>query len=159
MLRTTPEDAVAVVRAREAERRELDKAARAASRDGAVDAAALAARAEDVGGIPVVLAAVEVDDAKTLPDVADRVKGQLGRDGVIALGSVIGDRASIVVSVAPSLVERGIKAGAIAKAAATVLGGGGGGRDTLAQAGGGSVDKLQQALDRARASIAAALGG
>jgi alanyl-tRNA synthetase len=159
LLRTTPEDAVAVARAREAERRELEKAARAASRGGAVDAATLAAGAEDVGGVPVVLVTVEVDDARTLPDVADRVKGALGRDGVVVLAAAVGERAHVVVSVAPSLVERGIRAGAIAKAAATVLGGGGGGRDTLAQAGGGAVDQLHEALDSARASIQAALGG
>jgi len=158
VLRATPEDAAAVVGAREAERRELEKAVRAASRDEGVDAAALASAAEEVRGVPLVLAVVDVADAKELPDIADRVRGQLGRDGVIVLASAVGDRAHVVVSVAPSLVERGVKAGAIAKASATVLGGGGGGRDTLAQAGGAAVDRLAQALDSARDAIAAALG-
>ena len=62
-----------------------------------------------------------------------------------------------VASVAPALVERGVKAGAIVKAAAEVAGGGGGGRDTMARAGGRDPDKLGEALDAARAAIADAL--
>ena len=45
-------------------------------------------------------------------------------------------RVSLVASVAPSLVERGLKAGQLVKVAAAEVGGGGGGRDTIAQAGG-----------------------
>jgi alanyl-tRNA synthetase len=159
VLRTAPGDAVAVVRAREAERRELERAARAATRDGGVDAAALAASAEEIGGVPVVLATVEVSNVKELPDIADRVAGKLGRDGVVALATANGDRAQLVVRVAPSIVERGVKAGALAQTAATVLGGGGGGRDTLAQAGGGAIDRLAEALNAIRSSISAVEDG
>jgi len=157
VLRTSAEDAAAVVRAREAERRELEKAARAGG-EGAVDVAALAGAAELIGGVPVVRAMVEVRDAKVLLDVADRVKGKLGGDGVIVLAAVVGDRAHVVVAVAPSIVQRGVRAGEIAKVAAAALGGGGGGRDTLAQAGGGKVENVEQALDAARAAIATAAG-
>ena len=61
------------------------------------------------------------------------------------------------MSATPAAVERGVKAGAIVKAAAQVVGGGGGGRDTMAQAGGRNPDKLPDALDTARAEIEAAL--
>ena len=59
------------------------------------------------------------------------------------LASAVEDRVALIVSVAPELVARGVKAGAIVKAAAAVVGGGGGGRDTLAQAGGRDVSKLE----------------
>ena len=65
---------------------------------------------------------------------------------------------SLLVAASPGAVERGIKAGAIVKAAAQVVGGGGGGRDGLAQAGGRDPDKLPEALETARAEIAAVLG-
>jgi alanyl-tRNA synthetase len=158
-LRTSPEDAPSVVRAREGERRELEKAARTVGRETSVDVAAIAGSAELIGGVPVVRATVEVPDAKALLDVVDRVKGKLGQDGVIVLASVAGERANVVVSVAPTLVERGLRAGEIVKAAAAVLGGGGGGRDTLAQAGGAEVENVEQALEAARAAIATTLGG
>jgi alanyl-tRNA synthetase len=121
--------------------------------------AALASSAQTIGGIPVVGSNVGAIDPKALPDVADRVKGKLVGDGVIVLASSAGERAQIVVAVAPSVVKRGVRAGEIAKAAAAVLGGGGGGRDTLAQAGGDRVDQIDAALEAARTAIGAALGG
>jgi alanyl-tRNA synthetase len=65
----------------------------------------------------------------------------------------------VVVSVGATLVERGARAGEIAKAAAAVLGGGGGGRATLAQAGGSEVGRIGEALDAARAALQGLLGG
>ncbi len=61
------------------------------------------------------------------------------------------------MSIAPSLVTRGVRAGEIVKAAAAEVGGGGGGRDTLARAGGRDVERLPEALNAARAAIEAAL--
>jgi alanyl-tRNA synthetase len=159
VLRTPPEQAVSAVRAREAERRELEKAVRASARPAALDVAALAESAETIGGVPVVCAAVEVPDAKALLDVVDRVKGKLETDGAIILAGVVEERAHVVVSVAATLVERGVRAGEIAKVAAAVLGGGGGGRDTLAQAGGSEVNRTSEALDAARAALQGILGG
>jgi alanyl-tRNA synthetase len=156
-LRTSVDEAPAVVAARESERRELEKRARAAAGQDAVDAAALAACAQTIAGVPVVAAGVGAVDAKALPDVADRVRGKLAGDGVIVLASVAGGRAHVVVSVAPAVVERGVRAGEIAKAAAAVLGGGGGGRDTLAQAGGDRVEQIDAALEAAAKAISAAL--
>jgi alanyl-tRNA synthetase len=125
---------------------------------GGVDAAAIARAAQQIDGVPFVGAEVQVPDAKLLLEVADRVKGKLEGDGVIVLGAAVEDRASLVVSVAPSLVERGLRAGAIVKAAAEVVGGGGGGRDTMAQAGGRSPEKLDQAIAPARTMVENALG-
>ena len=64
----------------------------------------------------------------------------------------------LVANVSPAVVERGVKAGEIVRAAAPVMGGGGGGRDTLAQAGGRDPEKLPEALATARAEIEKALG-
>ena len=43
-------------------------------------------------------------DAKALMDVADRIKGRLGDNAAIVLGSVVGDRVHLVAAVTPSLV-------------------------------------------------------
>jgi alanyl-tRNA synthetase len=156
-LRTTVDEAPAAVAARESERRELEKRARTAAGQDAVDAAALAASAQTIAGIAVVAAGVGAIDPKALPDVADRVRGKLAGDGVIVLASGAGGRAHVVVSVAPSLVARGVRAGEIAKVAAAALGGGGGGRDTLAQAGGDRVEQIDAALEAAAKAVGAAL--
>jgi alanyl-tRNA synthetase len=156
-LHVTPVAVLDAVDAREAQRKQLELQVRKASAETAFDAAAVAKTAVDVGEVPLVTAQIEVSDAKALPDAADRIKGQLRGDGVIVLATTIDGRASVVVSVAPSVVKRGVHAGDVVKAAAAVLGGGGGGRDTLAQAGGSEVGKVPQALDAAKAAVEAAL--
>jgi alanyl-tRNA synthetase len=157
-LRTTPDRAGELVAEHEAERKRLQKATRALDGAGGVDVEALLAGVEQIAGVPVLAAEVAVADAKALPEVADRLKGKLGGDGILVLGAAVGERAALLVSAAPSVVKRGVKAGAIVKLAAEVVGGGGGGRDTMAQAGGRDPSKLSDALAAARAAIAEALG-
>ena len=147
-------DAVSELRARI---RQLEREAReGAGAGGGVDVEGLLTAAAEVDGARVLTAAVEVTDGKALLDLADRLKGRLG-DAAIVLGNAGEDRVDLVASVAPSLVERGVRAGEIVKAAAAVVGGGGGGRDTLARAGGREPAKLPEAIDAARAAIEAAL--
>ncbi len=159
-LRTRPEDAPERVRAHEAERRELAKAlesgAAGAGGAGAVDLDGLATSVVDLAGAPVLTANVEVPDAKALLDVVDHLKGRIP-GAAIVIGTAVDGRVHLVASVAPELVERGLKAGALVKTAAAAVGGGGGGRDTLAQAGGREPEKLGQALDLARDAIAQSL--
>jgi alanyl-tRNA synthetase len=104
----------------------------------------------------VLTSTVAVGDAKALLDATDRVKNAIG-DAAIVLGAVTDGKVALIASVAPSLVERGIKAGELVKVAAQVVGGGGGGRDTMAQAGGRDPEKLDDALAAARAHIESAL--
>jgi alanyl-tRNA synthetase len=160
-LRTTADQVLETVQTRERSRKELEQALKqggGASAGAKVDLASLVASADELAGAPVLTASVEGLDAKALLELVDHLKGQL--DGaVIVLASAIGERVGLVVSVAPELVARGVKAGAVVKVAAAVVGGGGGGRDTLAQAGGRDVSKLEEALATAREQIVAALAG
>ena len=138
----------------------VKQAAKAASSNGAgaVDADALAAAKTQIEGADVVALVVEgVASAKDLPDLADRVKGKLNEQSATVLGTVVDGRVHLVASVTPALVARGVKAGAIVKAAAQVAGGGGGGRDTMAQAGGKDPAALPDAIAAARAVIETAL--
>jgi alanyl-tRNA synthetase len=150
-LRTRPEG----VRDRVVALREAAKA-QAAPPAPAVEVEDLAGRAEEVGGVAVLTADVPASDEKGLLATLDRLKPRLG-DAAIVLGAKADGRVMFVASVAPALVERGVKAGAVVKAAAEVAGGGGGGRDTMARAGGRHPDKLDEALAAARAAIAEAL--
>ncbi|HEX2702559.1 MAG TPA: DHHA1 domain-containing protein, partial [Solirubrobacteraceae bacterium] len=158
LLRTPPDGALEAVRAREEQRRKLEAAARRGGAGSAtIDAAAIAQSAVSVAEALLVSAEVVLEDAKALPDIADRIKGKLGGDGVIVLATSVDGRASVLVSVAPAIVKRGVKAGEVAKVAAAVLGGGGGGRDTLAQAGGPNTNKISEALEAATSAAKAAL--
>ncbi len=158
-LRTRPKDALTALRARESERRELERSLRegAGPLAGTVDIEALAASAEGVAGALVLTASVQVSDAHALMEVLDRVRGRL-EGAAVVLGTAADGRVHLAAGVAPELVQRGVKAGAIVKVAAAVAGGGGGGRDTVAQAGGRNPEKLEDALIAARAAIEEALG-
>jgi alanyl-tRNA synthetase len=152
-LRTAPENVADVAAEREAERRALLK--------GAKTAAPVDDKIGEVVELDGVRAAFELrdlGDPKALPDLADRMKNQLGDPGVVVLGAGGEGKASLLVAATPGAVERGVRAGEIVKVAAKVVGGGGGGRDTMAQAGGKQPDKLPEALAAARAEIERALG-
>jgi alanyl-tRNA synthetase len=114
--------------------------------------------AEEVSGVRVVVEAVSAPDAKALLELSDAVRQKLGAAAVV-LGTAVDGRVHLVANVAPAVVERGVKAGDVVRAAAQVAGGGGGGRDTMAQAGGREPDRLPEALATARAEIGKALGG
>ena len=137
--------------------RELERAAkRGGSANGAVDVDKLAATATETSGATVLTAAVEVADGQALLELTDRLKGKLG-DAAIVLGTAGEGRVDLVASVAPALVQRGVRAGEIIKVAAAEVGGGGGGRDTMARAGGKDPAQLPAAINAARTAIEAAL--
>jgi alanyl-tRNA synthetase len=160
-LRTRPEDAPDAATALVQERKRLEKELREGGGSGGasqIDVEALAAGAEEIEGARVLAAAIDASDAKGLLDAVDRVKGRL-QDAAILLGTAADGRVHLVASVSPALVDRGVKAGDVVKAAARVAGGGGGGRDTMAQAGGRDPSKLGEAIDAGRKAIETALGG
>ncbi|HZV75929.1 MAG TPA: alanine--tRNA ligase [Conexibacter sp.] len=158
-LRVVPEQVPHAVSELRERVRGLEQAARkGGGSNGSLDLDALMASAEAVGGAPVLASVVEVGDAKALPDLADKLKARLG-DAAVVLGAVADGKVHLVATVAPALVARGVKAGAIVRVAAEVTGGGGGGRDTMARAGGRDPDKLPEAIAAARAAIEAALAG
>src|SRR5829696_4359720 len=152
-LRTAPENVAEVAAAREAERRALLKGAKTAT---AVDDKVT--EIVELDGVRAAFELRDLGDPKALPDLADRMKNQLGDPGVVVLGAGGEGKASLLVAATPGAVERGVKAGEIVKVAAKMVGGGGGGRDTMAQAGGKQPDKLPEALQAARAEIERALG-
>ncbi len=123
---------------------------------GGVDLAALARAATDVHGASVLVTTVTGVGGQELLDLADKLRAQLG-DAAVVLGVAGDQKVDLVASVAPALVERGVRAGEIVKIAAAAVGGGGGGRDNAARAGGRDVERLPDAIEAARAVIVAAL--
>ncbi len=122
-----------------------------------MDIERLAGAAEQIDGAPVLTRGRRGRRREGAARDASTTSRDGSRDAAILLGAACDGRVHLVASVAPALVQRGVKAGAIVKAAAEIVGGGGGGRDTMAQAGGRDPEKLDAAIDAARAAIAAAL--
>ncbi|HZE66523.1 MAG TPA: alanine--tRNA ligase [Sporichthyaceae bacterium] len=120
-------------------------------------AGALAAGATDLGGVAWVGAALpEGTRAEDLRTLALDVRGRIAADrpAVIAAAAPSGGRPAIVIATNDAARARGLKAGALVKVAAGVLGGGGGGKDDVAQGGGTDASRIDEAL----AAVAAAVG-
>ena len=129
-------------RHRELERNLSELQRHAASQTGA----SLVAGVQEVEGIKVVAARVEVEDVAALRTLADDVRDRLG-SGVGVMGAVLEGKVSFIAIVTDDLIQaRGIKAGDIVKSVAQLAGGSGGGRPHLAQAGGRDPGQLDHAL-------------
>ncbi len=104
----------------------------------------LAAQAVNVGGIRVLAARVDGDQAKGLREAVDQLKNKLG-SAAIVLAAVDGGKVRLVAGVTKDATDR-IKAGELVNAVAAQVGGKGGGRPDFAQAGGTDPGALEGAL-------------
>jgi alanyl-tRNA synthetase len=151
ILRVPEHDVVEAVRRLQKSLKEASKAPKRATTDPK-QAEALAARAQEIGGVPVVTEAVDAPEPKALLALSDQLRQRLG-DSAVVLGAAVDGRVHLVANFAPAVVERGLNAGDVIRVAAEIAGGGGGGRPTLAQAGGKDPEKLSDALAAARVEI------
>ncbi len=97
-----------------------------------------------IDGVKVIASEIQLDSQKTLREVGDRVRDNLG-SGVAVLGGSINGKVALLAVVTTDLTQK-IKAGDIINKVATLVGGKGGGRADMAQAGGPMVDKLSEAI-------------
>ncbi|WP_040160465.1 alanine--tRNA ligase [Mobilicoccus massiliensis] len=124
-------------------------------------AASLVDQAKDIAGIRVLThdigAAVTADDLRTL---ALDLRSRLGdaHPAVVALTAVSKERPVVIVATNAGARDKGVKAGALVKVAAGVLGGGGGGKDDVAQGGGSDATKAGDALTAIETSVAGTAG-
>ncbi len=100
-----------------------------------------------IKNVPVLTCILKEADNDTLRAMTDLFR-EKHPSGVVALGSVVNDKPTIICAVTEDLVKRGVMAGDIVKTVAGIMGGSGGGRPVLAQAGGKDASKLAEALDQ-----------
>ncbi|MDQ1709804.1 MAG: alanyl-tRNA synthetase, partial [Frankiaceae bacterium] len=159
-LKSRPDDvpervAALTQRLRDAER-ELERL-----RAGAVleAAAGLAAGATDVGGVAVVAheapGGTSVDDLRKL---AVDVRGRLepARPAVVVVGASSAGKAQLVVVTGDGARARGLKAGALVRDLAPLVGGRGGGKDEFAVGGGNDPAGMARALAAVAGLVTAA---
>jgi alanyl-tRNA synthetase len=102
-------------------------------------------RAISVDGTRVLAARVEVDTKDALRQMGDRLRDRIN-SGVIVLGTVIDGQPRLLSMVTPDVVQRGVRAGDVVNEAAVIIGGRGGGRPELAEAGGKTPERLDDAI-------------
>ena len=104
----------------------------------------LLAGAREIEGLKVVAAVIPLDSPKTLREVGDKLRDDMG-SGVAVLGGEINGKAALLAIVSKDLTKK-IKAGELINKVAAVVGGKGGGRPDMAQAGGSMPDKMNEAI-------------
>ncbi|MDP5226060.1 MULTISPECIES: alanine--tRNA ligase [Arthrobacter] len=114
----------------------------------AAQAATMLASAQDAAGVRIIAHdAGQVGGADDLRSLALDLRGRLGSEAaVVAVAGASGGRPVILVAANDAARGEGVKAGALVRLAAGILGGGGGGKDDIAQGGGTDPAKVPAAL-------------
>jgi alanyl-tRNA synthetase len=113
----------------------------------------------EVEGVKVLAREVPPAPVNELRNMADVLRGKIG-SGVVVIGTRDPEagKVTLLAAVTDDLVGR-VKAGALVRELAPLVGGGGGGRPDFAQAGGKEPDKLPDALAAVEAAVRAQLAG
>ena len=100
---------------------------------------------ENINGINLICTTLNASSANLLRKTGDSLKTHI-KSGVIAIGSIINENPMIIIMVTKDLADKGVNASEIAKKVSKIMDGGGGGKSEIAQAGGKSPSKLNDAL-------------
>ena len=152
-LHVQPADAVAAIEKLQTETKRLSREVSQLKTKLAVGGGG-GAEAEDtvdIKGIKLARRRVTDLDKDGLRNLADSLKTTVG-SGVVVIASVSDGKVQVVVAVTPDLTAK-IKAGAVVKALAPIVGGGGGGRADFAEAGGKLPEKVDEMLAAAPAAL------
>src|SRR5918997_2284837 len=139
----------AVGELRDEARRAREAAREQTLREGLQEVGTLVESAEAVNGTKVVTGQVVATDVRGLRQISDDVMNRLDGPSAVVLAAALDGKAVLVANLHPEVSEK-IKAGDIVKEVSGVLGGGGGGGATMAQAGGGNLEAIPEALRKVR---------
>lgn len=121
------------------------------------EAGKLLENAQTIGSVRVLAHDAGELDANGVRELALDLRSRFGSEAaVVAVVGVANGHPVILVATNEGAREAGVKAGALVRVAAGVLGGGGGGKDDVAQGGGQDASKIGAALDAVRDAIAQA---
>jgi len=144
-LSVTPANIISKLESMAASNKDLEKQVAALSTElASSDLGDLLSNATEIDGVKVVASVIPLDSPKTLREVGDKLRDDMG-SGVAVLGGEINGKAALLAIVSKDLTKR-IKAGDIVNKVAAIVGGKGGGRPDMAQAGGSMPDKLNEAI-------------
>ncbi len=103
---------------------------------------------EKVGSSSIVIGRVSKTSVEQAREAVDMLKKK-AKSAAIVLAFDDDGKATLLAGVTDDLVKKGLSAGDIVKEIAPIVDGGGGGRPQMAQAGGKSPEKINDALAKA----------
>jgi len=136
--------------------REAQQAAVEARREAAIGGMIdeLKAQAVELGGIQVLVAAVELAERGDVKYLVERFAGGLWKDHfAVFIAANVGGKAALCSKVSPEAQEKGVKADALIKEGAALCKGGGGGRPDFAEAGGREGANAPEAAAKVTESV------
>jgi alanyl-tRNA synthetase len=143
-------------------RREVQESREAARQEtlkrGLEEVGDLVEGAQQVDGTRVVTGQVVAADVRGLRQISDDIKNRLGGPSAVVLAAALDGKAVLVANLHPDVSQK-VEAGEIVREVSGVLGGGGGGGATMAQAGGGNLGAIPDALARVREILDERLAG
>ncbi len=104
--------------------------------------------AVEVNGIKIISQVLKDVDVNGLRELSDSVK-EKSPNAVVILGTETDGKAMLLYGATKNAVDKGIDCGKLVKETVSIVGGGGGGRKDMAQAGGKSPEKLNEAIAEA----------
>jgi alanyl-tRNA synthetase len=157
LLNVQPENVIERLESMAANNKRLEKqVAELSTQLATSDFGDLLETAKEIDGVKVVAAVIPLDSPKTLREVGDKLRDDMG-SGVAVLGGEINSKAALLAIVSKDLTQR-IKAGDLVNRVAAVVGGKGGGRPDMAQAGGNMPDKINEAISSVYEHVKTLLG-
>lgn len=145
----------------EALRAQLQEARKAAARmtaGGTVDISALLSKAVHIGPARLVVHRMDGAPPEALKKLVDDLVARGEFIAALAAAADDNGRVRLAAKVHPKLVEHGAHAGFLVREVARACGGGGGGKPTFAEAGGGDVSRLDEALAKVGNILAEQIG-
>jgi alanyl-tRNA synthetase len=152
VLHVTPEQSVEAIERLQADVKRLGREMTQLKTKLAMGGGAESEDVVEVSGVKVARRKVSDLDKDALRALADSLKARL-QSGVVVIASASDGKVQMVVAVTPDLTSR-VKAGAVVKELAPLVGGGGGGRPDFAEAGGKHPDKIDEMLAKAPEAVA-----
>ncbi|SJZ90749.1 alanine--tRNA ligase [Anaerorhabdus furcosa] len=110
-------------------------------------------QAKSIGGLNVIMLRKENADPNSLKSYAEVLRNKC-EDSFVFIANVSDDKVTFVVASSKAAIDKGLKAGDIAKLAASMSGGNGGGRPDLAQSGGKDSSKIDEIFNTIEAKLA-----
>src|SRR5690606_13376020 len=119
----------------------------------------LAAQAQELGGIRVLVRAVELGQREDVKYLVEKLGGQVWKDSfLVFLAGNVDGKAVLVGKLSKEALDAGLKAADLVREAAKICEGGGGGRPDFAEAGGKDGSKNSAAAEKVLELVSAVLG-
>jgi alanyl-tRNA synthetase len=158
LLNVAVDEVPARIAALQEERTKLAQQVAALAASGSMSADTLLQSAAHVAGVSVVVAETPGATPNLMRQWIDQIRQKSSEPTAVLFANKAGDdKVLLVAGISKALQERGLSASHWIGEVAPIVGGGGGGKADLAQAGGKFPDKIPEAVEAAKKSIAAML--